>query len=313
MTEITVPFALYDAFSDTLFGGSQGGVVLNAGDIDAETRQSIASELGFPATCFVSSVIGPQVTARFHSTDREYPMCGHGTICLMTHLLQKNMLHLGTNGVLEVDLVLPSTTARVELLYQGENLPLVLLDIALPKFLNNQPDIGTLAGLLGLDEAEINNKYPAETAFGDFVHLLVPIKNLKAIQSIEPDFPAITAFCRDNGIETIACFSTETTLAGYDFHVRDFCPAVGVAESAATGTTNAALAAYWYWHGFIRGGDTGLNKLRVEQGLELGRPSSIHISLHSKNKEIYRLQVGGVARKVLEGQIQLPQKEQNRT
>jgi predicted PhzF superfamily epimerase YddE/YHI9 len=46
----TIPFALYDAFSDTAFGGSQAGVVSDASGLDIETMQRIARELGAPPT-----------------------------------------------------------------------------------------------------------------------------------------------------------------------------------------------------------------------------------------------------------------------
>jgi PhzF family phenazine biosynthesis protein len=306
MSDTTVPFALYDAFSDRLFGGSQGGIILNAGGMDAQARQQIASELGLPATCFVSAVGGGTVNARFHSTAREYPMCGHGTICLMTHLLAAGQLQWQGKDTLEVKLILPTKTAQVEIVKQDDR-ALVMLDITAPKLRYDQPDLKTLAGLLGLKQADITDAHPVATALGDFVHMMVPIKSLKAIQSIQPDFTAITAYCRENGIETLACFSVETAQAGYDFHVRDFCPAVGVPESAAAGTTNAALATYWHRHGFLAKSATDLNRVKVEQGMELGRPSSIHTSLHSKGGEITRIQVGGVATKVIEGHFQLPE------
>jgi predicted PhzF superfamily epimerase YddE/YHI9 len=81
---------------------------------------------------------------------------------------------------------------------------------------------------------------------------------------------------------------------------------VGVPESAAAGTTNAALAAYWYHHGFRAKNGAGLDRIKVEQGMELGRPSAIHTTLHSKGDKITRIQVGGVAKKVIEGHFQLP-------
>lgn len=306
ISKTTAPFAIYDAFTDVLFGGSQGGIVLDAGQFSSQTRQSIASELGLPATCFVASVTERTVTARFHSTQREYPMCGHGTICLMTYLLDENILKLVDGGTVNVELALPTTTAQVEIIDQGAKRPLVMLDIAPPALRNDQPDIDMLASVLGLSASDIDANYPVETAVGDFVHLLVPIKNLATIQSITPDFAAITNFCHQYGFETIACFCAETVQVNYDFHVRDFCPAVGVDESAAAGTTNAALAVYWHRHGLVASEQSGKSAIRVEQGLELNRPSAIHTTIHLQNNEISRLQVGGVATKVLAGQLELP-------
>ena len=49
----SVPFALYDAFSDKPFGGSQAAVISDAIEINGASRTRIAREIGMPATCFV--------------------------------------------------------------------------------------------------------------------------------------------------------------------------------------------------------------------------------------------------------------------
>ena len=83
----TVPYALYDAFTDRGFSGSQAAIVSDAAYIDSDTRLRIAREFGFPATCFVTDYSNDSVTVRFQSVEKEYPMCGHGTICLMTRMI----------------------------------------------------------------------------------------------------------------------------------------------------------------------------------------------------------------------------------
>ncbi len=66
-----IPFYLYDAFSHQPFGGSQAGIVSDAAKLDKQTRQLIASELGYPATCFIVSLEETSVCVRFHSTKKE--------------------------------------------------------------------------------------------------------------------------------------------------------------------------------------------------------------------------------------------------
>ena len=41
-----VPFALYDAFSETAFGGSQAAVVSDAASLGAEVMERIVREMG---------------------------------------------------------------------------------------------------------------------------------------------------------------------------------------------------------------------------------------------------------------------------
>ena len=125
------------------------------------------------------------------------------------------------------------------------------------------------------------------------------------MRTIAPDFGAIVDFCHAQDLETVAVFCRETERPSNTVHVRDFCPAVGVAESAAAGTTNAALSCYLLRHGLIDRTQEML-VVEAEQGIELGRPSSIQSVLRQRDGVIDRLQVGGVATRVIDGHIELP-------
>ncbi|MBT3557299.1 MAG: PhzF family phenazine biosynthesis protein [Rhodospirillales bacterium] len=294
----TVPFALYDAFTDMAFGGSQAGVITDAADIDEDTRIKIAREIGAPATSFVSAYDQHSVTAQFYSTVMELPMCGHGTMCLMTH-----MLDLGMVGEGVVTLNLPKNTATVELSRRDDGRARVMLDIKSPTFRTDDLDLVELAGYLGIADSDYRNDLPIETAAGDFIHLVVPVKDLATMQRITPDLGGIKQFCLTAGLETVAVFSTEVEQEGYTIHVRDFCPAVGVAESAAAGTTNAALTSYLIRHEMVTPDVKGEIVVQAEQGHEIERPSSIRSVVAMDGTKIQRLQVGGVATRVLDGNL----------
>jgi len=305
----TVAFSVYDAFSDVPYGGSQGGIVLDAIDIDADARLLIAKQLGLPAVCFVMAYDDRTVTARFQSTEREYPMCGHGTICLMTQMIEMGVLNWNGAARIDVELDLPGTKADVEIYRRDDGRAVVMLDIVPPKFRLDDIDKNELAGLLGLDDDCFSQDLPIETAVGDFVHLVVPVKDLASMKAIVPNFSGITQYASAHGIETVVCFVMETEQSDHGVHVRDFCPAVGVPESAAAGTTNAALTSYLIRHGMVEPDAAGRIDIKAEQGMEIGRPSSIQSIVTIRNKEIERLQIGGVASKVIEGLLRLPKQE----
>ena len=297
-------FALYDAFSDRAFGGSQAAVITGAGPIDRDQRQSIAREIGMPATAFVDEIADGSISAQFLSTVMELPMCGHGTICLFTHLLESGLLTLDQQASPGVELRLPGASACVVLSRRDDNRYQVMLDINPPVFEPPPPHIGTLLTLLGLDAGALDTALPLETARGDFIHLVVPLSGLAAMRRITPDFNGMVEFCNANGIETIAAFCRQVENSENTIHVRDFCPAVGVSESAAAGTTNAALSSYLVRHGLVSTQQDSV-VLNAEQGLELGRPSSIQSIVTLEHGVISRLQVGGVATKVFDGQVYL--------
>ena len=303
---VTIPFALYDAFSDAAFGGSQAGIVSDAAWLDAETKRRIAREVGAPATGFVTACNGHSISAHFLSTVGELPMCGHGTMGLMTRMVEQGVLAWNGGDRIDVELRLPSATAAVEISRREDGRPLVMLDVRPPSFREESLDAERLARALGLGKEEFGQSWPMETAYGDFVHLVVPARDLGAMRKIDPDFGGLVHFCRENGLGTVAVFCTEVERPDHSLHVRDFCPAVGVPESPAAGTTNAALTSYLIRHDIVRGNGDGRVIVQAEQGLEIGRPSSICSIASMNGKSIARLQVGGVATKVVDGQLHLP-------
>lgn len=301
-----IPFALYNAFSETGFGGSPAGIIQQAANIDLDSRRRIAREIGAAATGFVSHVKHDEIDVQFFSTVAELPMCGHGTVCLMTRLVDLNIVRLSGSVVRCIQLNLPTSNARVELSRRDNNRLLVMLDVKTPQFRKDKIDFTKLVDILGIGTEDLCDNLPVETAVGDFIHLIVPLNGLNSMARIKPDFNAIIHFCHQHDIQTVAVFSTEVEVSGNTLHVRDFCPAVGVAESAAAGTTNAALSCYLIRHSLV---DTDTNEpitIVAEQGMEINRPSSIQTIATMADNRISRLQAGGVATRVFDGQLYLP-------
>ena len=299
--EMDVPFAMYDAFTDAPYSGSQAAIVSHASNISCESRAKIACEIGVPATAFVNEVSGNRIDVQFFSTVMELPMCGHGTVCLMTRLVELGLLPCDRDTWQVAVVDLPKGKAKTEYRRTAEGRSEVMLDVATAQFTAANPDLAELAQILGVNLSEISNELPPEVATGDFIHLCLPMRNLAAMRDLQPDFVLLAKFCVSNGLDTIAAFSTEVVSGTNDLHVRDFCPAVRVSESAAAGTTNAALSAYLFRNRRIHADSEGKVQVRAEQGIELGRSSMIITRIEIKDERITRLQVGGVASRVIEG------------
>ena len=296
-----LPFTMYDAFTAVPYSGSQAAVVQDASAISAENRIRIAREIGAPATSFVDAICGNRITVQFYSTVMELPMCGHGTICLMTRLVESGQLSCDEEGWQVAVLELPKGEANVEYRRNMAGGIDVMLDVAAPQFISANLDLAELAHILGVGLSDISTDMPLEFATADFIHLCLPMRDLDAMRTLQPDFSALANFCVSNGLDTVAAFSNETVDGTCDLHVRDFCPAVGVAESAAAGTTNAALAAYLLRNDCVQADvERGL-VVRAEQGIELGRPSNVITRIETRDGCITRLQVGGVATRIMGG------------
>lgn len=302
----TRDYAAYASFAAAPFGGSQVGVISDAAGIPAGVRQRIAVELGSPATCFVDEVSQTAIKAQFFSTVTELPMCGHGTIGLMTRAVEKGWFDLTSVDDIDVSLDLPKTPTTVRLRLNADGRPQVMVKIAPAAVGGLDFDHDRLAHILGVTTAQFDCDLPIEVAAGDFTHLVVPMRDLAAIREITPDFGPIITFCHELDIHTIAVFSTETERVDSTIRVRDFCPAVGVAESAAAGTTNAALTSYLVRHAMVRPDNDGRTSVVAEQGMEIGRASRIQSDVEIDGSSIQSLRVGGTADKIIDGSFVLP-------
>ena len=84
---------------------------------------------------------------------------------------------------------------------------------------------------------------------------------------------------------------------------RMFAPLLGVGEDPATGGASGPLGSYLVKNGVITA-EAGRSILNL-QGVKLGRPSWIHVSIDSSDGDIVRVRVGGTSVFVAEGTMEL--------
>ena len=303
MTASDRTLTLYDAFSEVPGGGSVAGVVGSASGLSSERMQQIATQVGAPATCFVTDLNARVVDVRFFSTLTEYPMCGHGTIAVFTWLVEEKGLEADPESV-SWTLRTPEAMATVDVATRADGRPEVMLELE-PTVAEPCPvGAAEVASLLGIEAGMIIEPLGLEVASSDFTHLVVQVDGLATIVGLSPDYAAITNLCRHIGADTLAVFTTETGDPGVTIRCRDFCPAVGTPEAAATGTTNRALACYLVRRN-LAGTGTDNSVVIAAQGVEMARPSLIRTEVSMVDGLPTRLYVGGVATRVSEEAVSM--------
>ena len=304
MTASDRTLTLYDAFSEVRGGGSVAGVVGTATGFSAERMQQVAAEVGAPATCFVTGVDSGVVDVRFFSTLTEYPMCGHGTIAVFTWLVEEGRLAAGPEAV-PWTLRTPGGTATVDVAARADGRPEVMLALG-PTVAEPCPiDAPEVAPLLGIGVGAVIEPLALEAASADFTHLVVRVDGLAAIGRLSPDYAAVADLCRRIGADTLAVFTTETGDPAVTIRCRDFCPAVGTPEAAATGTTNRALACHLVRSGLADVDADSPVVVVAAQGVEMGRPSLIRTEVVMVDGLPTRLHLGGMATRASEGTVRM--------
>ena len=292
-------YSTYNAFSTGGVGGS-AAVMVDAGTrLTTDQMQRLARQFGEPATCFIVAAGETHADVRFFSTMTEYGMCGHGTIALARWLVDEQRISATSHSL---TVRTSSGTAVVDVAVSDGAIS-AMLHLAVAQIDSIDIDRATVAAALGIPEKLIHPSLPLESTRSDFHHLLVPMATLAAQGEIQPDFSALSHLYDTHSVETIATFTTETVTASNTVHTRDFCPAVGTNEAAATGTTNRAIACYLHKHGLVTPTGTDTARVIAEQGHEMDSPSEIVVDLSFTNEELVGVSVGGLATRTASGVV----------
>ena len=296
---------LFDSFSEQPFGGSPAGVIYGAADLAVPEMQKIAKEIGAPATCFVLNIDQQDVYVRFFSTSTEYPMCGHGTLALMTSLVESEMLKVEKANGVTVNLHTAENTAVVDLVRRHDERVETMLTLAPADFDPVLMSGVDLESLFGPEIKGSDTNLPIGRTESDFTHLVIPINDPKAMGAIAPNYQNIRSMCAQKQIDTVVLFTLDTVHAESTVHCREFAPLVGTPEVPAAGTTNRALACHLLQHSLLEAPPNGRCTLICEQGYEMNRPSKVRTELKLNKGEIVNIRVGGLATKTISGHFHL--------
>ena len=299
MTEY--PFGVYSAFSDSTFGGCAAGILDQASELTGSEMLQIAREIGVPATCFITGISPTEVSVRFFSPLSEYPMCGHATIGLMTWLKERGFFIFDDNGVAHTRLSTPDTLTNVEVQQRKDGCIEVLLSLPPAEFVPAPVGSIELSHVLGIESERLESNLEMTMTTTDFRSLLVPIDNVSDLEAVRPDFQGIEDLCRGSVMDTIFLFAPKDDDLANGIRCREFCPAVGTPESAASGTTNRSISCYLYEQNRLTSARDGVASLSISQGKEVGRPSNIRSVISLQDGQVNSVGIGGVATRVVNG------------
>ncbi|MEW6546829.1 MAG: PhzF family phenazine biosynthesis protein [Bacillota bacterium] len=314
-----------DAFTSVPFGGNPAAVVPDARGLHDDLMQKIAREMNLSETAFVfpGNADRSDVEVRFFTPTTELDLCGHATIATFFALAARNRLpgRPGERGPASgsggTSVICHQRTRAgvlpVQVMFDEDGQPVQVMMAQLPPVSRGEPGseaLSELAACLGVDPGVLSGepRTTPEIVSTGLWDLIVPLPDRKTLWALEPDFPRLARLCRRLEVISVHCFTFDAIDTGNGgqvaVHCRDFAPAVGIDEEAATGTASGALGGYLALRGLIPFYD-GVARLRCEQGHIMARPSLIHVRLEAFPEGPPRVWVGGAARLVLEGRILL--------
>jgi PhzF family phenazine biosynthesis protein len=285
-----------DAFTTQKFGGNTAGVVLDAEMLNESEMQSIAKELNLPESVFLLPSQNEDVDykVKFFTPSEEINFCGHATVGLTWLLATEFGLAENKDGI-----VLETNIGNIPVMWRKEDGKLVDVEMTqvAPQTQEIAIDLKILSQLIGVKAESIDLEYPIKLANTGNWHLLVPIKEQKAIDEAIPDLAALAKHNKEHTISTthLYTFNTEKDV---DIYTRDFAPGIGIPEDPVTGAANGALAGFLYLEGLIS--QTETTNLKIAQGDAVGRPGMLYVTV-IPNKTEPTIKVAGAATITIRG------------
>ncbi len=295
-----------DVFTDDPFGGNPVAVFPDAHGLADHQLQQIAREMNLSETVFVLPPTDQAavVRLRIFTPTQEIPFAGHPVLGTFYVLAQLGLIAV-TEGITRVMQECNIGLFPVELHAQEGVLTHVVMTQPKPEFLgpvDEMEDVYKIASALGLPKHAITDmKWPVEVVSTGLPVLIVPVRTLTAVRSIQPNASAIMDLCSRFGANGIMVFTTVTVEPSATVHARMFAPSIGILEDPATGSASGALGAYLVQNGVVDVAPT--TDIIVEQGYEIERPSQILVRVESDDDIIKTVKVGGQCVMVVEGTL----------
>jgi trans-2,3-dihydro-3-hydroxyanthranilate isomerase len=295
-----------DVFTTTPLSGNPLAIFPEANGLEDATMQALAREMNLSETTFVLPSEQATRRIRFFTPAAEIPLAGHPTVGTWWLLAESGAVDLPEHGIGRVTQETGAGVLPVDIhLEAGKPIEVVMVQ-ALPDFGTMIPDPAALGEALGGTGDTVLGGPVPQVVSTALPQLMIPIHSLKELQQLPSGGGGkLVDLLRGVGTDCAMCYATETVDATATVHCRMFAPGLGVPEDPATGSAAGALGAYLVWHNIVRPHD-GVASVVVEQGLEIGRPSRIHVEVAVGNGgEITEVRVGGTAVTFIKGEVRL--------
>jgi trans-2,3-dihydro-3-hydroxyanthranilate isomerase len=296
-------YVTVDVFTDRAFGGNPLAVVLDAGGLSTGQMQAIACEFNYAETTFV---LPPRDDAhdaqvRIFTVNKELPFAGHPNV--------------GTAFVLATQAAKPPARLLFE---EGAGLvPVEILtkegravgaELTAPQPLKKLTQLSAeqAAAVVSLSSADIRtDRHPPQIVSVGLPFLVVELAWRDALRRARPDAAAFARTFPCDGSDAVYLHTRDIPPAEKtsDLQARMFHPgSSGLSEDPATGSATVAIAALL---AELSGQWDGELKLRIGQGVDMGRPSLLLTRVRKANSVIASAHVGGACVQMMEGSFRL--------
>jgi trans-2,3-dihydro-3-hydroxyanthranilate isomerase len=259
------PLTWLDVFTSSPLAGNGLAVVHDADGLDDATMLAFARETRLSETTFVQTptAAGADYRNRIWTTSGEIPFAGHpslGTAVAVARARREtdaSYVQQTQAGLQPIDVRLDGDRAHASMLQE-------------PPTFGAQPDPAAGGAAAGLRPDDGHPELAPEVVTTGFAHLMAPLRDRDALARAAPERAALRALLEPLDAMVLYLVAIDDRAAPHaTARARGFFVAPdGVTEDPATGSAAGPLLALLHER-------RGVARLDIEQGVEMGRPSTI--------------------------------------
>nr|ADC35798.1 phenazine biosynthesis phzC/phzF protein [uncultured bacterium 282] len=300
---VAFDYALVDVFAERPLEGNQLAIFTDARGLTEADMQALARETNLSETTFIfprPAEIERErgVHVRIFTTEEELPFAGHPTLGTASWLYW-NQPGPGRAETISLDLAAGTIPVRFMPPQPDEQGVFGTMKQNDPTFGPRQ-DHGEVAKTLGLPLGDLDSSLPIQTVTTGNPFCIVPLRSLEvAHRLVVPQTAAVQSYLQRHDAKFFYFLTRAETGSGVDWHAR---MKFYNGEDPATGSAAGPAIAWLVRNGCAASGETIL----FEQGVEMHRPSRLHVSAKVIDDQVTEVFVGGRTIPVATGRFFLP-------
>ena len=291
MSERRFSYVQLDVFSSNPLEGNMLAVFTDARGLSTDEMQALARETNLSETTFVlprgaetENKEGYKV--RIFTVQEELKFAGHPTLGTAWYLANRD-----TKEAVVLDL----PVGKIPVQFQRDNGKIVFGEMT-----QRDPEFGevhepeAVADALGIGVSDLDPSVPIQTVSTGMAFAMVPFRSLRKLENFSLNWGRVEEYLSTTDAKFLYLVTRETVDPKATLHARMI---FYNGEDPATGSAAGCCTGWAVKYGILPSDMPGM----IEQGLEMKRPSMIHIRATKHGERVFNVRVGGSVVKSFEG------------
>lgn len=301
MPDARLNYTVLDMFSDRAFGGSPLGVITEAGALDQEQMQLIASEIATPRTAFVTGGAADLFKVMFFTPSHRLPYSALAAMGAAVQIVRQDQSSFDSEA--RAITISTSTVDIKAKISPGPKDSAFSIGAFLPRpsFASFGYNLALLAGVLGTDQEDIPPAWPLGLAFAGTWNLVVPMLTEHAVQEVRPDMEALSDLTKKLQCQSVILYSH---CGPNEIHCRTLSPGIGLSHQPMSATALGSVCSLLVKESAVSIGEPS-TVITAKEQMEYRQPKA-KIEIYGMGEKINAIQITGTCIEVLNGKVPIP-------